>query len=468
MREPKRKPIHLLDHLTIRHAAIPEGRRELWLNDGGGLFVRKRENAAGIAKVDFVYRYGNRAETLDAPTLATARKLAAELRPERRGLGNPIERRRDEVQRVRSAEEAARRAREEAELRDRLAATSDTLFEAWIAGYAARELKPRTLLDHRAVWRQHVSPAIGAMKVEHVRAVDLTNIVTPLLSAGTARTAVKVHQLTKQVFAWAVERGALAGSPFAAMRKAPAKPRKRTRHLTFEELRVLLSERLPAANIGPVMHAVVRLILATGCRPGEILGARWAWIDRHEQRLTLPAETTKNGREHEIPLSDYARGAIARLREIRRGEWLCPMPTDASRPLPVLRLDRVVGDRQRPPGAKRGRDRDRTRLQARLFVLQGNETSGTWRPHDLRRTAASRLSELNVPPYTIEALLNHAPATLQATYQQYDRMPERRAALDIWGAILARLEAGEHVSGPSEKAAPDTGNVVQLRSGTHG
>ena len=57
--------------------------------------------------------------------------------------------------------------------------------------------------------------------------------------------------------------------------------------------------------------------------------------------------------------------------------------------------------------------------------------------HDLRRTIRTGLGALNVEPHICEAVLNHLPPKLVQTYNKYDYLKERRAALDLWASQLA-------------------------------
>jgi hypothetical protein len=45
--------------------------------------------------------------------------------------------------------------------------------------------------------------------------------------------------------------------------------------------------------------------------------------------------------------------------------------------------------------------------------------------------------------YVIEAVLGHRPSKLVRTYQKHGYVPEARAALEAWGARLARMLAGK-------------------------
>jgi integrase len=75
--------------------------------------------------------------------------------------------------------------------------------------------------------------------------------------------------------------------------------------------------------------------------------------------------------------------------------------------------------------------------------------------HDIRRTVASGMAELGIRVEVIEQVLNHRSGTFRGivgVYQRHDYLPERRQALDRWGAHIAAIVAG----------APD--NIVPFRA----
>jgi len=428
---------NMLTVADIENAKPEADGKAALLNDRAGLWVRVRGGADGTVRREFLFRYGGRSKTLGpwakrpAPgclTLAQARQEAAKLRPAHRGGDNPIQAQRDAEQAERERRDTERRLAE-------LAPTVDGLFASWLTLYARPELAPATTKRHEGVWR-HVSAAMGALKMADVRKAHLVAVLDSLTADGKPDEANKVRQLARQVFAWAVERDVLEASPFGAM-KGRRKVTPRRRNLSFDEVRDFLHVRLPGVPNAPVMVAALRLILATACRPGEILSARWDWYDKRAGVLKLPAEATKNRRPHVVPLSDYAAAQIAALSTIRQGPFICPAARTEGARTRVEYLDKFVSDRQRPKDKKPLARR--TSKQVTLFTLAG----GRWRPHDLRRTAASRMGELGISPHVIEALLNHTQAQLVETYQRHDYLPERRAALAQWGAMLDRLEAGE-------------------------
>ena len=63
----------------------------------------------------------------------------------------------------------------------------------------------------------------------------------------------------------------------------------------------------------------IRLIMLTGCRPGEAMLATWAQFDAQPGFWIKPSSHTKQRREHRLPLGASARQLLANIRE-RRGE----------------------------------------------------------------------------------------------------------------------------------------------------
>ena len=91
---------------------------------------------------------------------------------------------------------------------------------------------------------------------------------------------------------------------------------KRKRYLQGDEL-----ARLTAAIAGhrdKQAANIIRLLLLTGCRSGEALGARWDQFNLTNGVWTKPASTTKQKSEHVVPLSAAARQLLNELYAVAR------------------------------------------------------------------------------------------------------------------------------------------------------
>jgi len=175
--------------------------------------------------------------------------------------------------------------------------------------------------------------------------------------------------------------------------------------------------------------AVVRLLALTAARASEIAGLRWSWIVGDQ--IVLPSESTKNGREHVIPITEPIAGILA--GRPRRGE-----------------RDLIFGRRWNRPLT------GWSVLKASLDKRLGTAVAD-FRHHDLRRTAATNMSELGIAPHIVAAVLNHVSEFRGGVHGVYDRStlePQKRHALVTWGERLLAIVEG--------RAVPD--KVVQLRA----
>jgi integrase len=80
---------------------------------------------------------------------------------------------------------------------------------------------------------------------------------------------------------------------------------------------------------------------------------------------------------------------------------------------------------------------------------RGGEPPAAWTFHDLRRTVATNLQKLDVKLEVTEAVLNHVSgsrAGVVGIYQRHDYASEKREALDLWAARVAKI-VGEHDDG---------------------
>lgn len=84
--------------------------------------------------------------------------------------------------------------------------------------------------------------------------------------------------------------------------------------------------------------------------------------------------------------------------------------------------------------------KDRRQIQKDSGVLH-------WNTHDLRRTAITIMSRLNIKHHVRERVLNHAQGGVTGVYDQYDYLLEKRQALDKLGREIDKIIGMESESG---------------------
>jgi integrase len=194
----------------------------------------------------------------------------------------------------------------------------------------------------------------------------------------------------------------------------------------------------------PAMHAngqdMVTMYLWTGTRGGEISSLRPEHVRAEGDVLwwTIPKALTKNARhefatDQRVPLLGRARELVERrLAAVGEAGWLF---ADAQGgPYEQKAFGTYVYDLQ-PYSAKAA-----ARGGARLDM----PVTG-WSPHDLRRTARSKLSALGCPREVAEAIIGHMPPEIEATYNAYSYDAERVRWLGVLAAEWERLVGLEPV-----------------------
>ena len=247
---------------------------------------------------------------------------------------------------------------------------------------------------------------------------DAVLLLDKIVDRGSPVMANRVAALLSQMFRFGVERGILEASPLVALPRPGGSEKSRTRQLDEREIRVFWS-RVRSPKISPPIRLALKLILVTAQRPGEVAFAARNEFDLERKLWTIPAERSKNGKEHVVPLSDLAITLLCHLKRLT-GETEFIIPTRCWRKrgtaaITIRAVSQAVRDNRRGFGIP------------------------DFTPHDLRRTAASRMTALGVPRLHVEKILNHTITDVAEIYDRHDYTEEKRAALDKWAAALGRI-----------------------------
>src|SRR5581483_8151658 len=128
---------------------------------------------------------------------------------------------------------------------------------------------------------------------------DITDITDAL--SKTPGTALHAFWSARTFLRWCVRRRYLPHSPIEGL-EAPSRIVFRDRVLTDDELRQVLLAARGAGAFGKIVIALAY----TGQRRDEIANLRREWIDTDALTITIPAEHTKNRREHTFPYLPFA------------------------------------------------------------------------------------------------------------------------------------------------------------------
>jgi len=308
----------------------------------------------------------------------------------------------------------------------RIGTTSMSLVEARrlaasLDAEAAAPLKSRTFKDaaddyisihqgewgriHLNQWRTTLSeyayPRIGSIACSDLTVADVVDVLKPGWTTKNETYRRLRGRIETVILAEAARLGNLdARNPadLKLLRHLLPKVGRSDEHHPAPSLKELRSF-FKSLGTTKVTHQMFRLICATGCRSGEVRGARWEEIQG--DIWVIPAARMKAGREHLVPLTQIARDALG-----PRGEGL------------IFR----VNDKE-------------PSTNAMLALLKRKKVA--WTVHGVRSTLRDFCTEAGVSTEISESLLAHAfgDKTLRA-YARSTLIEQKRAVLERWSAAL--------------------------------
>lgn len=266
--------------------------------------------------------------------------------------------------------------------------------------------------------QKHVVPIWGDRSVLEIRRKDAISLIEKI-AADKPGAARNVLLAARAMFTYALRREMVEYNPFSEVGLAvpAASPNDRTRVLSDDELKQVVIPYLlsPGGNI--TIKKALFLILATGQRPGEIVGMRkreidgdW-WTIPYARIKTERRKGKKNPQDHRVYLTKLAELAVQ-----SNEDFIFPASRGASGAIKTNTLSHHI-EYNNPP----------------YLGLQ------RWTPHDLRRTARTGMAALRILDRHAEAVLNHAQVGVKKIYDRHHYDDEKKEALTLWSSHLEKL-----------------------------
>ena len=251
-------------------------------------------------------------------------------------------------------------------------------------------------------------PTFGATKLDRISATQVERWFE-----GYSKTAPsganRATDILRQILNFGIACGHLETNPTRGVRRNRRTPM--TRFLSRDEIRRLHEALDAASQQSPSQRQqadVIRLLMFTGCRKGEVVNLRWSEVDSD----FLALADSKTG-PRKVYLNPQSRAVLNRQPH-GPGPYVFPSHDDPGRPRS-----------------------DTLRLWLRVRRAAGIEEV---RLHDLRHTYASHAVMNGVPVPVVSRLLGHSSVQMTLRYVHLgDR--DVRAAAERVGDAMARLMA---------------------------
>jgi integrase len=444
----KKRGLMKITNRTLQALGIPKKRLYVWDDAVGGFGVCL--NVSGTKT--FVLKYRNRMNQQKMYTIGPfgemtteqARKEAFDLLAIVRNGGDPAADKKDQR-------------------------TGMTVKEALVRFENEHivQLKPSSRYMYRHFIEQEILPALGSKRIDAVNASDISRLFHRIGKTHPTK-ANRVRAILSKIFSLSETWGMRPQNSNPVSFSKKYKERERHRDLTINETKAIFSALdwviestdadIEKKRTGPEMAtardelfrqgvhngvAVIKLLMFTGARRGELLTLRWSEVDKEDCVLRLA--DSKTG-EKTISLNNAALSILDSIDKVVGVPWVFPSrhrPKDT--PVPPMREDELRHSVWEPV-------REHAGLGAK--VVDGEQIPA-FRIHDLRHNFAAVAAANGKTLLEIGKLLGHRQSKTTERYAPLVEDARRRAAQDIGAAITGMLNA------PDKKPA----DVVPITGG---
>ncbi len=335
-------------------------------------------------------------------------------------------------------------------IRLRLDAGTGTNLSKWVTTgelldwYADRMARDRSLSIKRkktgaSLIKCHLKPLLGAVPLASINKATLDDqFMWPAQETIGIDYVRSAFQLLALAFRQAFKLRLIATNPMKDVKfsdfskaKVGVKP-SRLRMTQLQDLINLLRDAMASA---PADAMLALMMLCHGTRIGETRQAQWSHISLAEREWFIPAENTKTGVEHHLPLTEQVRHILISYRETQwasgyDGQFLFPS-----------RNRKALSEGQ----------------ASAVFTRLGQ---GEWTSHDLRKVARTGWADIGIDYLIGELLINHAMVHNVKVYIQSDVMSRKRDALEQWHGHLDQ-KGFNLIHGLTGFRSGDSGNALE-------
>jgi len=264
----------------------------------------------------------------------------------------------------------------------------------------------------------HIIPALGDTPIHKINAPDTIKVLQPIAERQALETVRKLIRWLNEVMTFAVNTGLVHSNPLSGISKAFKAPKVENRPtIKPEELPDFL-KTLGSAQITLTTRCLIEWLLHTMVRPGEAAGAKWAEINFETKQWVIPAERTKQRREHIVPLTNQTLAILDTIKPVSgHREYIFPSAHKPKGPINASSANMAL---------------KRMGYKGRLVT------------HGIRALASTTLNEQEFSQDVIEAALAHVDRnSIRATYNRAQYLEQRRVIMQWWSDHIEQCATGK-------------------------
>lgn len=293
--------------------------------------------------------------------------------------------------------------------------TADEMRDKALDYLGALAAQPAAEVTREDIGRIHHDIATkGRRRV--IRRVDGERRVVEVGDPGIPATADKWLAIMSSVFGWAQGNALVTDNPCKGIKKAfNAKEASRSTYLHGDTL--LRFWKALEADPDADVRDVLKVMLYTGQRKGNVLAMQWDHVDLAAGLWTIPASQTKQKKDQTNALGSQAAEVLARRHADAATKWV----------FPAVR----AGADGKTGCMSETRPRDAWERITKAAGIEGT------RMHDLRHTAGSWLARLGANTAIRQKALGHQTSAMAEKYSHLELDPVADAMQRMGDAITA-------------------------------
>ncbi len=278
--------------------------------------------------------------------------------------------------------------------------------------YHGEKKRPKSLQEDQKLLYRIILPALGDQLVAKLSRREIEE-----LHRAHKRTPYQANRflaLLSKMFSLANAWECREDNPAKGIERYQEE--KRDRWLTADELKVLWAVLENYSN--QLTACIFKLLILTGARKGELMGAMWEQFDLEAGVWTKPAHLTKQKKNEHLPLSPQAVEILKEMKSQSTSTFVFPGNVNGK---PVQEIKRA------------------------WETIRKKSGFSDLRIHDLRHTYASHLVSSGLSLSIVGKLLGHTQA---ATTQRYAHLADEplRQATALFGNNLDKIVGKEELT----------------------
>ena len=303
----------------------------------------------------------------------------------------------------------------------------------------------RSQVDERIMWEKIILPRFAKMKVAAITHDEMDAFHRDITTIrGTPVRANRTIEVLRRAFNLAIRWKWREDNPASGVRRNPEE--KRNRYLNKTEIAALAKALNEHSE--PISANAIKLLMLTGARRGEVLGAMWEMFDLENGVWTKPSAHTKQRRLHRVPLSGPAiklltdMKAAAQRQAEADGASLNPFVFPGPTGKPLTDIKRTWESVCRKAGL--AVEVEKKTRNGKVVKGKDGKPVMVWKPtvrvHDIRHSFASILVSAGASLPLIGQMLGHTQVQTTQRYAHLFDDPMRKAAETVGAYVLSSPE----------------------------